>query len=213
MHLTRRDRDDAGFTLVELLMAIVILGVISVPLAGLIIAGLRQSASASARLQLSHDSQISATYFGQDVSTVGIRDYAAAHGLTGVAFKPSIQLDAAFDAGGHVCGTAATPTAKIRLLSERWDNSAAAPASSVDVVAYYLVPVGPVSELHRIKCSGGTVADVIVAHYVDPATLAVDCGGACDTAAVPQRVTMSFTVATANADPYVISLNGQRRQT
>lgn len=84
MHLTPR-RDDAGFTLVELLMAIVILGVISAPLAGLIIAGLRQSASASARLQLSHDSQISATYFGQDVSTVGIRDYDAAHGLTGVA--------------------------------------------------------------------------------------------------------------------------------
>jgi prepilin-type N-terminal cleavage/methylation domain-containing protein len=211
MHLTPR-RDDAGFTLVELLMAIVILGVISVPLAGLIIAGLRQSATAEARLQLSHDSQISATYFGQDVATVGIRDYAAAHGLTGVAFKPSIQLDAAFDAGGHVCGTAATPTAKIRLLSEHWDNSAPTPTSGVDVVAYYLVPMGAVSELHRIKCAG-TTADIIVAHYVDPSTLTVDCGGACDTAAVPQRVTLRFTVTTPKADPYEISLNGQRRQT
>ncbi|WP_436494771.1 PulJ/GspJ family protein [Actinokineospora sp. HUAS TT18] len=204
----RMNRDEAGFTLVELLMAVVILSVITAPVAAMIISGFRNTTDSSNRMELSHDAQISATYFGHDVAGVGMRDYAAAAGAGGVGFKPSIQLDAAYNAGGYVCGTAATPPAKIRLLSDRWDNTGATPTMSVDVVAYYLSG----TELHRIKCAGG-VTDIVVAHYVDPASLTVACGGTCTTAAVPQQVTLSFTVAKPGADPYPISLNGQRRQT
>jgi prepilin-type N-terminal cleavage/methylation domain-containing protein len=206
-------RDDAGFTLVELLIAIVVLGVISAPLANLVISGLQHTRTASTRLELSHDAQISTTYFGQDVASVGVRDYLAAPGVGGLPFKQSVQLDAAFNAGGAVCGTGATPAAKIRLLSDDWDNSGATATSTVDVVAYYLVPAGTTGELHRLKCAAGAVSDIVVAHHVDPASLAVACGGPCDTAAVPQRVTLSFTATMPDATPYPISLNGQRRQT
>ncbi|HVK26257.1 MAG TPA: prepilin-type N-terminal cleavage/methylation domain-containing protein [Actinokineospora sp.] len=204
----RVNRDEAGFTLVELLMAIVILSVITIPLTSLIISGMRNTTTSSSRMELSHDAQISSTYFGHDVATVGIRDYAAAQGAGGVGFKASIQLDAAYNAGGYTCGTATTPVARLRLLSDRWDNTGASPTMSVDVVAYYLAG----TELHRIKCAG-SVTDIVVAHYVTPGSLAVNCGGACDTAAVPQQVTLSFTVTKPNATTYSISLNGQRRQT
>ncbi|CRK54996.1 hypothetical protein [Alloactinosynnema sp. L-07] len=201
-------RDEAGFTLVELLMAIVVLAVITVPLAGMLISGLRNTTTTSSRMELSHDAQITSTYFGRDVATVGIRDYESAAGAGGVAFKPSIQENAAFDAGGYACGTASTPVARLRLLSDHWDSSGAEPVMTVHVVGYYLEG----TELHRIKCAG-TVTDIVVAHNVVAGSLAVDCGGPCGTAAVPQQVTMTFTVSKPGADPYPISLNGQRRQT
>ena len=220
-------RDDAGLTLVELLMTVVILGVIALPLGNAIIGVLKNTDATSDRLSLSHDAQISAAYFARDVASVGTRDYSA----VGTPLRQSIQRDAAYNAGGHTCGTATTPTAKVRFLADRWDNSGSAPTMATDVVAYYLVPAGSISELHRIKCTGSSTpaSDVTLAHYVDPATLTVACSTTCEAATAPQRVTLTFWVVKPSAedisggmcsDPvvrerscYEINLSGQRRQT
>ncbi|HEY3261096.1 MAG TPA: type II secretion system protein, partial [Pseudonocardiaceae bacterium] len=209
-HSRRLTSCDAGFTLVELILTIAILGVITVPLGNTVIAALRNHQATSDRMELSHDAQISAAYFAHDVATVGVRDYATTPPPnSGPPYRQSIQLDAAHDAGGAVCGTAATPTAKLRLLSDRWSGGVSATVGT-DVVAYYLAG----SELHRIKCSGSATPadDLVLAHHVDPATLAVTCSSACEAAAVPQHVTLSFSVTLPSVGAYPITLNGQRRQ-
>ena len=211
-HSRRLTRSDAGFTLVELLLVIVILGVITTPLGNVIVAALRNHQATSDRLELSHDAQISAAYFAHDVATVGVRDYSTPPPPnSGPPYRPSVQLDAAYDAAGTVCGTAATPAAKLRLLSDNWDGAATPPTVGTDVVAYYLAG----SELHRMKCAGSSTpaSDVVLAHHVDAATLTVACSSTCDAAAVPQQVTLSFSVTLPSVGGYPITLNGQRRQT
>jgi len=46
----RRVRDDVGFTLVELLVAIVVLGIIAVPLGDVVLTYLKDSGAVSGRL-------------------------------------------------------------------------------------------------------------------------------------------------------------------
>jgi len=208
MRLNRRS--DTGFTLVELLVTVTVLAVVAVPLANVVIGFLRNTDDTSDRLTLSHDAQISAAYFARDVASVGLRDYDAAPTSTGdVPFKASIQLNAAYDAGGSVCGTAATPAAALRLLGDAWDTSAAAPVLGTTVVAYYLQG----TELHRLKCAGATQSDSVVAHHVDPATLSITCSSTCTATTLPRSVTLSFTVTLPSVGPYPITLTGLRRQT
>jgi prepilin-type N-terminal cleavage/methylation domain-containing protein len=210
-----RDSED-GFTLVELMIAIVIMAVITVPLANVVIGVLHNQGDTADRLALSHDGQISSSYFAQDVASTGIRDYDAIPGAGGdLPFHPSVQLAAAYNSGGKTCGTATTPTATVRFLSDDWDNAASPAAVHTDIVAYYLKSAGAVSELHRIRCAGSATptSDLVVAHNVNPATVTVTCDTQCDAAAVPQRVTLSFSVTKPTVGKYDISLTGQRRQT
>jgi prepilin-type N-terminal cleavage/methylation domain-containing protein len=214
MRLTPDDRRDAGFTLIELLISILILGVIIVPLGNAVIGLIRNTDATSDRLALSHDAQISGAYFARDVAAVGLRDYT----VGGTPFLPSVQLGAAYNAGGVTCGTPATPNALLRLLSDDWDDTAVPPVQGKDVVAYYLTPPsGGVSELHRLRCTGPatTGPDTVVAHNVDPATALVTCAGpsTCEAVPVPQQVTLSFWVVKTSVGAYPITLTGQRRQT
>lgn len=203
-------RSDAGFTLVELLVAIVILGVVAAPIANAVIVSIRNTDATSARLAVSHDAQQSAAFFAQDVAATGLRDYSGQVANGAVPFSPSVQLGAAYDAGGQVCGTAATPVSVVRLLSDDWDTSTPAATRRTALVAYYLTG----TELHRLRCvDSATVSDSVVAHNVDAATPAVTCSSACTAAAVPLWVKLTFTAVARNADPYPITLFGQRRQT
>lgn len=204
-------RRDDGFTLIELLIAVVILGVITVPLANVLIGIFQNQGRSADRQALSHDAQISATYFGQDVASMGMRDHGAIPDSSGnQPYLPSVQRNAAYNAGGKTCGDATTPVALVRFLSDDWDGTASPPAVSTDIVAYYL----RANELHRMKCVGSAtpVSDVVVAHYVDPATPKITCSSDCTLAAVPRQVTLAFTVTTPSVDPYPIFLTGQRRQ-
>lgn len=217
--MSLRQARDSGYTLVELLVSIVVLGIIIAPLTGVVIGYLKNVDATNDRMVLSHDAQISAAYVAADVAGVGMRDPAATPPAGGtLPFLPSIQLDAAYNAAGKTCGTAATPVAKIRFLSDDWDASGATPVLGTDVVAYYLTaPVGGISELHRMRCAGSAspVSDVVLAHNVDPTTWSVTCASpsTCDTASVPRQVTIAFTVTKPSVGGYPVSLTGQRRQT
>ncbi|GAA1154384.1 prepilin-type N-terminal cleavage/methylation domain-containing protein [Kribbella jejuensis] len=212
--LTRVRRTDDGFTLVELLVAVAILAVITVPLANVVIGAFRNTTDTSDRLALSHDAQISASYFARDVAELGLRDWANIN-ANAVPFKQSVQLNAAYNAGGYTCGTSATPAAVVRLLSDAWDPAVSNTDPTTNVVAYYLQPVGAVSELHRIKCLGPATtptADVVLAHNVKPGSVSVTCSSTCEATAVPNQLSLTFQVTKGSAADYPITLNGQRRQ-
>ncbi len=203
-------RSDAGFTLIELLVVVVILGVVAAPIANAVIVSIRNTDATSARLAVSHDAQQSSAFFAQDVAAVGLRDYSGQVANGQVPYSPSIQLGAARDSGGQVCGTAATPVSLVRLLSDDWDSSTPAATRRTAIVAYYLAG----TELHRLRClDSAALSDSVVAHNVDPATPVITCSSTCTAAAVPLWVKFTFTAVARNADPYPITLFGQRRQT
>src|SRR5206468_7861239 len=131
------------------------------PIANAVIAAIKNTDATSARLAVSHDAQQSAAFFAQDVAMTGLRDYSGQVANGAVPFSPSVQLGAAYDAGGQVCGTAATPVSVLRLLSDDWDTSTPAATRRTVVVAYYLGG----TELHRLRCLGAApVSDAVVAH-------------------------------------------------
>ncbi|MCU7724382.1 prepilin-type N-terminal cleavage/methylation domain-containing protein [Actinoplanes sp. KI2] len=215
MRLTSRAaRDDAGFTLIELLLVVVITAIVVVPLGDALILYFRNTDATSARMTLSREAQISAAYVARDVTAVGLRDLSATGPGGTIPFKASIQLNAAFDADGQVCGTTATPAAKVRLLADDWDTSVSPAIRNTRIVAYYLAPAGATSELHRLFCTNGATTDIVVAHNVDPSTFSVSCAAptTCDGTSVPQTVTLAFSVTVPGADPYPITLTGHRRQ-
>lgn len=206
MHVSHKDD---GFTLVELLVSIVILGVITVPLGNVVIGVLQNQQKTHDRLELSHDAQISAAYFARDVATLGVRDYEAAPTSSGeVPFVTSAEVDAP----GRDCGGEATPPAKLRLLSDSWDNSESPPVVYRDFVTYYLAG----TQLHRVKCTDGPspkVTDIVVAHNVSSLEPPRCDGAPCDPDVVPNTVELTFTVTKGVLEPETVTLNGQRRQT
>jgi len=224
-----RPRDQDGFTLIELLMSIAILGIIAVPLGDALIGFLHNNDATTARLSESHDAQIAAAYFSQDVATFGVRDYSVA-GQRTPPLKSSIQQDVAYDAG-PTCGDPSTPTAVVRFLADDYDTSVSPAVLRTDVVAYVVETVNGERQLHRIKCttsstpsSDATVVHNLSATGTDDQVVAVLCYATpppassipCDGAGAnaPQYVTLTITIHNAKSTdtPYAVTLSGQRRQ-
>jgi prepilin-type N-terminal cleavage/methylation domain-containing protein len=198
----RRLRGEAGFTLVELLISIVILGIIAAPLAGVVLGYFKNADATSERLSRSHDVQMAAAYFAQDVQAVGVRDYAAA-GTLDSPVKPSIEQNVAAAAGTYPCGSL---PAVVRFA---WDEFDPATGTSTRVVVAYAKDG---TELHRLVCKG-TAAPIgnRVAHHVQSATVtcSTDCAGTAPAPPVPTTVQLVLTIE-GFTDP--VTLTGQRRQ-
>jgi len=207
-------RREAGFTLIELLISVSILGVIAVPLGNVVIGFLRNSNATTGRLAESHDAQISAAYFAQDVSSLGARDWTDT--VTPYGYLQSVELAAPATGGLYPCGTASLPNAVIRPA---WDDYPNGPnAAPVQTRAAYLVEtVSGQQQLHRITCAGSAtpVADVVLAHDLvsASATCATSCAGT--GAALPRRITLTLTIAdpaSGAGSSYSVTLTGDRRQ-
>src|SRR4051794_18101541 len=104
-------RNDRGVTLVEVLVAVAILGIIAAPLAAGMFVFFRNSDETTRRLSDSHDAQMLANYFAQDVQALGVRDWSAA----GFTFLKSVEADIAWDAGTLRCGGSDVVRAAIRM--------------------------------------------------------------------------------------------------
>src|SRR3954465_8731939 len=75
---SRRAPSDDGFTLIELVISVAIMGIVAAALTGIVIQHLMVTSSATTRLNESSDLQFVSTYWQSDVSSIGIRGFAAA---------------------------------------------------------------------------------------------------------------------------------------
>jgi prepilin-type N-terminal cleavage/methylation domain-containing protein len=204
--------DERGFTLIEVLITITLMGVVSLALSDLVIGALKQMSATSDRLDLSQDGQLSAVYFSRDVAAVGLRDYGAATDGGSLPFKPSVQLDAADTTGGTTCGP--VPVAVLRLLSDDWDISVTPATRRTAVVAYYLKPAGDVVELHRASClgSGAVASDLVLFDSVKPGSVSVSCSTPCAGIATPLSISLRFLATRPSSGDQEVVLTGLRRQ-
>lgn len=212
MHVRRRDD---GLTLAEVLIVIAVLGIIIGPLTGALIVYLRNTDDISRRLTESHDAQISAAYFTQDVQSIGVRDWTAYP----YPLKQSVEVNVAAAAGLYPCGDGATPEAVVRLA---WDDPQTASGTPQVVrVAYVVQTVGGERQLRRITCAGSATPTsvLVLAHNLDPSEsqpVTVACSSSCTAApAVPLRVTLTVRIkdSTSTGTQLAIVLSGERRQT
>lgn len=192
-------------------MTIVIMGIITIPLGNLVISYFVNTATTTGRLSESHDEQIAAAYFAQDVANVGTRD--ASQNLTQSVWTSSFTLP---------CGTAVAATDQVLLI--RWDDrswNGASENSVVDSAAYFKVAASGETQLHRRYCIGTTQqSDIVVVHNLDPSvaptvtcTIPSTCAGTVANP-VPATVTLQIGLksSSGSGQPFTTSLTGNRRQ-
>jgi prepilin-type N-terminal cleavage/methylation domain-containing protein len=190
-------RRDDGFTLVELMVAIAIISLIMVPLAGVVFGYLRNTDATSARLAESHDQQIIAAYWQQDVSSTGVR--SSTYDTSSHTFPPLQSVDNA----SFPCPTPGM--AQIVVLA--WNQYDASGSATVISVAYSKDSTG--TRLLRAHCTTSTVdSSAVLAHDLDPAVApSVTCASA------SCSLTVGVRDPSGRGQPYSVTLTGQRRQT
>jgi type II secretory pathway pseudopilin PulG len=204
--------------LVELIISIVIMGVITLPLGNLVVSYFTNTTATQARLGGSHDAQIGAAYFAQDIASMGVH--------TGGASGTSLWV-APFG-GAPACGSAVASGSRVLVIASDDYYSAPTPFSgtappNVVNIAYVAKSVGTVAspryELHRIRCAGAASggSDTVVMHNLAsvPGTPTCDAGTCNSTTAYPSRVAINNIIKdeSSTGSTYSVVLSGQRRQT
>ena len=202
------ERRDAGFTLMEMLIAITILGVITVPLVSAFALGLGQTRSSNQTVTNSADAQLLASFFPSDIASAANVNTTGSCG-SGPLATTVIQLDN---------GVGATPRFVAYVATESADSEAQLHLGAPNA-AYHL---------DRIACDAlsATISDTLVANSlsavpsfttVPPSLTCVPAvgGAASDCATTPNARSVSVTLAEWEAnssDPkYQFTITGTRR--
>lgn len=202
--------DDAGFTLIELLITFLVLGTILVPLSAFFIQYLHSYNQTEQRLSDSHDLQVAAVYFGQDVASTGLRNQVA--GQTTFAPQQSVWTTGI---SSSFCGTTLTGTPVLLLKWDEESLGAGAGSDTIDSVEY-LITAGA---LHRRSCrqppSGSPMlaADATLVYNLSGSPV-VACSTTCTGTPPPATISLTLNVQSASTDTAgtPLTLTGQRRQ-
>lgn len=205
---------DDGFTLVELVVCVAIVGFVAVALAGVVLSYLRVSVAATASMAESHDVQLASAYWQRDVASIGVRSSTYDTSSHSFPLTQSVGL--------APCGLPTGATAVVTLGWSEYDSLDSTATPALVKVTWATRADGGVLDLLRVRCgsrpSTVQVADSLsVAPAVTcrgPAGAAIACGGS--GADVPAQVDLALT-ALDNSDrapqTYQATLSGERRQT
>ena len=209
----RRVERDGGFTLVELVVTLAIIGLIVPALAGVVLSYLRTTVDSNARMTESHDVQFAAAYWQRDVASIGVRSttYEPADTVHSYALLQSVDVT-----------PSCTLPAGAAVATLAWSSySASDPDHPKTVtVSYVAAQSGSRWALTRVRCTDSHVDSTIPVADNLTAKPTVSCPGAADGCTgvgphVPTVVTMTLT----SNDPeghdasYTATLAGERRQT
>jgi prepilin-type N-terminal cleavage/methylation domain-containing protein len=203
--LTALRANDAGFTLIELVVTIVIMGVIFVPLADFFIQYLNSYNQTQQRLSDSHDLQISAAYFSQDVANSGLRNQTPGQ----VTFAPQQSIWTS-NFPSTFCGATIVGTPVLLL---KGDAESVGSGSGSDVVTSVLY-VASAGTLVRQSCNGATPSLSATVIQNLNGTPTVQCSTTCGAATPPATVTLTLSVRAGTTDTAgtTVTLTGKRRQ-
>lgn len=201
-------RDDAGFTLIELIATVIILATISAGLVAVVISYLRFTVDTQSRMTESQDVQFAAAYWQRDVASIGVRTYDA-----GTKTFPLVQSVDVTPACALPSGTRV-----VTLAWSTFDSLDSTAVGATVTVSYVAQPDGPAFELLRVRCTGATVnSTTSVAHSLNAVptkSCDVSCTGA--GANVPAVVDLNLSVLDPEGNgtaAYTATLTGERRQT
>lgn len=214
---------DAGFTLIELVVTVAIVGFVVVALTGVVLGYLKTTVSTQARMTESHDIQFASAYWQRDVGSIGVRSTTYDSDPAVHSF-PLLQSVAANPATGVPVGCALPSGPDVAtVVTLGWtEYDVAHPDTPRKVTVTYLAKgSGTHYALLRVRCTGSTkdstatLADNLVAMP------SVTCSGkvtGCNQpgANVPMVVTLTLTADdpdNKDAATYTATLTGQRRQT
>jgi prepilin-type N-terminal cleavage/methylation domain-containing protein len=204
--------EDGGFTLVELVMTVAILGIIAVPLTGLVLSYLRTTVDTEARLTESHDVQFASAYWQRDVASIGVRDNTYDAGSHSFPLLQSVDL--------APCGLPAGAAPVVTLgWSEYTSLTSTDPPTTVKVT-YASRPDASSYELLRVRCgsrpSTVQLADSLAAQptlaCVEPSGGPSCTGGGGQVPAVVKLQLQVHDATGQSTDTYTATLSGDRRQ-
>lgn len=204
-----RTAADRGFTLVELLITTVILGIIAVPLTSVVITFFLNSSNTTARLSESHDAQITNAYWQQDVASLGVRGEYDQN-------QSTYPLQTSVDTSGNLlaCKSALPSGSVVAALA--WNQYNISGQATQVGVAYIAQPNDTRYKLVRARCTGSSLDSVATMARYLTAVPSVSCPGlaSCDNA-IPSTMTLTMTVSdpTGKNPPLAVTFTGQRRQT
>ena len=209
-------RADDGFTLVEMVMTVAIMGIVSVALTGVVLSYLRNTVDTEARLTESHDVQFAAAYWQRDVASIGVRSstYDSSPTVHSFPLEQSVGLPA--------CALPAGAAPVVTLGWSEYASLGSTDPPTLVKVTYAARPAGAVYQLIRVRCGSqpsteqlaNSLTAVPAATCLDAAQASIACTGA--GANVPALVKLALTVHDSsghNLTAYQATLSGERRQT